>query len=89
MKKEIKKAASVLREIKAECKEEVIKDAEMPFLCNMDTGKETGFAVILTLSTKFDYSSWTLEKWRRRLDAEDYMISVSRNQLKVRFNVMF
>ena len=88
-KKEIKQAVSVLREIKAEAKEGVIKSSEMPSLCNIDTGKETGFAVILTLSTKFDYSSWTLEKWRRRLDADDYMISVSRNQLKVRFNVMF
>ena len=91
MKKEvlIKQAVSVLREIKAEDKEGAIKSSYMPTLCNIDTCKETGFAVILTLSTKFDYSSWTLEKWRRRLDADDYMIRVSRNQLKVRFNVMF
>lgn len=88
-KKEIKQAVSVLREIKAEVKEGVIKSSEMPSLCNIDTGKETGFAVILTLSTKFDYKRAMLEDWRRRLDADDYMISVSRNQLKVRFNVMF
>ena len=88
-KKEIKQAFSVLREIKAEVKEGVIKSSEMPSLCNIDTGKKTGFAVILTLSTKFDYERAMLEDWRRRLDADDYMISVSRNQLKVRFNVMF
>ena len=88
-KKEIKQAVSVLREIKAEVKEGVIKSSEMPSLCNIDTGKKTGFAVILTLSTKFDYERAMLEDWRRRLDADDYMISVSRNQLKVRFNVMF
>ena len=87
--KDIKKAVSVLREIKAEVKEGVIKSSEMPSLCNLDTGKKTGFAVILTLSTKFDYTSAMLEDWRRRLDADDCMISVSRNQLKVRFNVMF
>ena len=87
--KDIKKAVSVLKEIKAEVKDGVIKDSKMPSLCNMDTGKKTGFAVILTLSTKYDYPSATLEDWRRRLDADDYMISVSRNQLKVRFNVMF
>lgn len=88
-KKEIKQAASVLREIKAEVKEGVIKSSEIPSLCNIDTGQETGFAVILTLSTKFDYDNARLENWRRRLDADDYWISVSRNQLKVRFNVMF
>ena len=88
-KKDIKQAVSVLREIKAEVKEGVIKSSEMPSLCNIDTGQKTGFAVILTLSTKFDYDNARLEDWRRRLDADDYMISVSRNQLKVRFNVMF
>ena len=70
-KKEKQQAASVLREIKAEVKDGVIKDSEMPSLCNIDTGKKTGFAVILTLSTKFDYESATLEDWRRRMDADD------------------
>jgi hypothetical protein len=89
MSKTIEHAASVLKEIKAEINEDVIKDYEMPSLCNMQTARETGFAVILTLSTKFDYTSAVLDDWRKRLEADDYMISVKRNQLRVRFNIMY
>ena len=89
MSKTIEHAASVLKEIKAEINEDVIKDYEMPSLCNMQTARETGFAVILTLSTKYDYTSAVLNDWRKRLEASDYMISVKRNQLRVRFNVMY
>ena len=89
MNKTIEHAASVLKEIKAEINEDVIKDYEMPSLCNMQTARETGFAVILTLSTKYDYTSAILDDWRKRLEASDYMISVKRNQLRVRFNVMY
>ena len=88
-KKTTDRAFEVLKEIKAEVNSDVIKDHEMPTLCNMETCKETGFAVILTLSTKYDYTSAVLDDWRKRLEAEDYMISVKRNQLRVRFNVMY
>ena len=83
------RAFEVLKAIKAEVNSDVIKDHEMPTLCNMETCKETGFAVILTLSTKYDYTSAVLDDWRKRLEADDYMISVKRNQLRVRFNVMY
>ena len=89
MSKTTEHAASVLKEIKAEINEGVIKDYEMPTLCNMETARETGFAVILTLSTKYDYTSAILDDWRKRLEASDDMISVKRNQLRVRFNVMY
>lgn len=88
-KKTTDRAFEVLKAIKAEVNSDVIKDHEMPTLCNMETCKETGFAVILTLSTKYDYTSAVLDDWRKRLEADDYMISVRRNQLKVRFNVMY
>ena len=88
-KKTTEHAASVLKEIMAELDPDVIKDYEMPTLCNMETARETGFAVILTLSTKFDYTSAVLDDWRKRLEADDYMVSVKRNQLRVRFKVMF
>ena len=88
-KKTTEQAAKALKEIMAGLNPDVIKDYEMPTLCNMNTCKETGFAVILTLSTKFDYTSAVLDDWRKRLEADDYMISVKRNQLRVRFNVMF
>lgn len=88
-KKTTEHAASVLKEIKAEINPDVIKEYEMPTLCNMETARETGFAVILTLSTKFNYTSAVLDDWRKRLEADDYIISVKRNQLRVRFNVMY
>lgn len=88
-KKTTEHAASVLKEIKAEVNKEVIKDFEMPDICNMETAMITGFAVILTLSTKFDYTNRIFDNWMKRLEADDYMISVTRNQLRVRFNVMY
>lgn len=88
-KKTTEQAAKALKEIMAGLNPDVIKDYEMPTLCNMETARETGFAVILTLSTKFDYTSAVLDDWRKRLEADDYMISVKRNQLRVRFNVMY
>ena len=88
-KKTIEHAAGVLREIKAEVNSGVIKNHEIPVLCNMETGRETGFAVVLTLSTKYDYPSTIMEKWRKRLEAENYVISVMRNQLRITFNVMY
>ena len=88
-KKTTDRAFEVLKAIKAEVNSDVIKDHEMPTLCNMETCKETGFAVILTLSAKYDYTSAVLDDWRKRLEADDYMISVKRNQLRVRFNVMY
>lgn len=88
-KKTTDRAFEVLKAIKAEVNSDVIKDHEMPTLCNMETRKKTGFAVILTLSTKYEYTSAVLDDWRKRLEADDYMISVRRNQLRVRFNVMY
>ena len=89
MKKTPEYAAEVLNSIKADLNSDVIKDYEMPKLCNMKTCKETGFAVILTLSTKYDYASDILDEWKKKLNADDYMISVKRNQLHIRFNVMY
>jgi len=88
-KKTRKHAVKVIKEIVAGVRPDVIKNYEMPTLCNMQTAKVTGFAVILTLSTRYDYTSENLEDWRKRLEADDYIISVNRNRLQVRFNIMF
>jgi hypothetical protein len=68
MKKTPEYAAEVLNSIKADLNSDVIKDYEMPKLCNMKTCKETGFAVILTLSTKYDYTSDILDEWKKKLN---------------------
>ena len=88
-KKKREHAVKAMKEIVAGVRPDVIKNYEMPTLCNMETARETGFAVILTLSTRYDYTSKNLEDWRKRLDADDYIISVNCNRLQVRFNIMF
>ena len=88
-KKTIEHAVSVLKEIKAEVKGVVIKDYRILNFCNMETASVTGFAVCLTLNTKFDYNSQVFENWRKRLEADDYVIRVMRNQLRIRFDVMY
>ena len=88
-KKKREHAVKVMKEIVAGVRPDVIKNYEMPTLCNVETARETGFAVILTLSTRFDYTSEILEDWRKRLDAADYTIRVNCNRLQVRFDIMF
>ena len=88
-KKTIEHAANVLKEIKAEFNAGAIKDSEFSKLYKIGTERETGLAVVLTLSTKYVYPSTILDKWRKRLEAEEYVISVSRNQLRIMFIVMY
>lgn len=88
MKNSTKHAADVLNEIKAELKSDVIRCYKMPTICNMNTGEDSGFAVILTLNTKYDYSDVLLDVWMRRLEASYYIITVKRNHLRVRFYVL-
>ena len=82
-------AASVIEDIKAKVNKGVIKDYEMPSLCNMHTGETTGFAVCIQLGTKFDYTNAILDDWMKQLCADEYMISVKRTQLWVQFKVRF
>lgn len=81
--------ASVLEGIKAEVKGDVIKDSHISKWCDVETKREVGFVVYMTLSDKFDYTSWLLEKWRKRFDADAYVISVMQNTLRIRFHVMY
>lgn len=88
MKKTTKHSAEVLKEIKAELKSDVIRCYEMPTICNMNTCEDSGFSVILTLNTKYDYSNVLFDVWMRRLEASYYIITVKRNQLRVSFYVL-
>ena len=64
---DIEHAANVLKEIKADVEVGVFKDFHILKLCNIETARETGLAFVFTLSTKYDYPSSLLEKWRKRL----------------------
>ena len=85
MAKTIEHAAEVLKQIKSEVKEDVIKDYHMPTLCNMETGQDTGFAIVITLNTKYGYTDTVLNDWKTRLEAGEYVINVKRGQLQVKF----
>ena len=82
-------ARAVITTISEETNQEVIKNYEIPTLYDLETAQETGFAVVLTVSTKYDYTSDVLKMWQERFHADDYMIRVRRNQLRLRFNVRF
>lgn len=81
--------ASVLEEIKAEVKGEVIKDYEILGLVDAKAAGEMEFMVHLLLSNEFDYHSAVLENWRRRLEADYYVVGVLINKLAIRFYVRY
>jgi phage I-like protein len=89
MAKTTEHAAEVLKQIKSEVNEDVIKDYHMPTLCNMETCQDTGFAVVITLNTKYGYTDAVLNDWKTRLEANEYVINVKRSQLQVKFNVRY
>ena len=89
MEKTVKYAKSVIEALKQECVDGVIKDFEIPQLCNIKTGKNTGFAVILYVTSKYDYSEKLLGKWKKRFGADRYSVSARRNQLKIIFAISY
>ena len=78
-----------ITEIKAQFKVEVIKDYEIPPLVNTNTGEYKGFGVKLQLNTCYDYDEAMLAEWKRLLKADEWYISVKRNQLHVTFKVRY
>ena len=88
-KKTIEHAVDVLRDMKEEIYGEFIKDSFIFRSFDFEKARETGFAVSLTLSTGDGFHSTILEMWRKWLEAEEYVVSVSQNQLRITFNVMY
>ena len=87
--KTIECAAEVVKTIKSECNDGVIKDYRILTLTDIKTCKDVGFAVVFQLSTKYDYHNTVFDSWKDKLDAECYVIRVKRNQLEVMFKVYF
>lgn len=82
-------AANVLKEIKESVHADVIKDSHISRFCDVETKREVGFVVFMTLSDKFNYTSLLLEKWRKQFEADAYVVSVMQNTLRIRFHVMY
>lgn len=85
----LKDAFATIGVIRAQFEVEVIKDYEIPLLVNTNTGEYKGFGVKLQLSTRYDYDEAMLTEWKRLLKADEWYISVKRNQLHVTFMVRY
>lgn len=75
--------------IKKQYEVKVIKDYKIPPLVSFKTKEEIGFAVKLFLNTRYDYDDKSITTWKNLLKADDWYISVKRNQLSVTFKVRF
>lgn len=85
----LKNIVSAIGVIKNRFEVKVIKDYVIPPLVNLNTKQEIGFAVKLLLNTKYDYDEEMLTDWKRMLNADEWYISVKRNQLHIIFKVRY
>lgn len=76
-------------EIKKNVSADVIKVYEILPLVNTKTMQDTGFAVKLQLNTHYEYDEALLTEWKKLICADDWYISVKRNQLHVLFIVRY
>ena len=80
---------AAIKTIKGQYEVEVIKDYEIPPRINTKTCEYTGFGVKLQLNTRYDYNEEILDQWKQILKADDWYISVNRNQLHITFTVRY
>ena len=85
----LKHVVGAIGAIKAQFEVEVIKDYEIPPLVNTKTMQDIGFGVKLQLNTRYDYDEEMLTQWKNMLKADEWYISVKRNQLHVTFKVRY
>lgn len=85
----LKDAVAAIGIIKAQFDAEVIRDYEISPLVNTKTGEDIGFGVRMQLSTRYDYDEELLTEWKNMLKADEWYISVKRNQLHVTFKVRY
>jgi len=85
----LKDAVAAIGVIKAQFDDEVIRNYEIPPLVNTNTGENIGFGVKMQLNTRYDYDEEMLTQWKNMLKADEWYISVKRNQLHVTFKVRY
>lgn len=89
MKRTIEEAQEIVKTLQGIYAKGVIKDWEIPLLVNIETGKDTGFAVIIRIAPKYEYTNDLLNEWKEMLSADEYTITVKKNQLQVKFTVRY
>ena len=83
----IKNAISVLNDIKNSYGDKIIKEYTIPTLCNMETCETTGIAVNLKVNNKFTYPNNLLDQWKEKFHADEYRVSIHRNQLTIKYYI--
>ncbi len=85
----LRASVEAIEVIKSQYEVEVIKDYEMPPIVNMKTGKTTGHAVVIRLNTKYDYDDNIIETWKGLLNADEWSIRATKNQLWLTFRIHY
>ncbi len=85
----LKNIVSAIGVIKNRFEVKVIKNHNIYPLVNLLSKQEIGFAVKLLLNTRYDYNEELITDWKRMLNADEWFISVKRNQLHIIFKVRY
>ena len=88
-KKTDERITRVIKELNDEYVDGTIKEIEVPPLINTKTGKQTGYAVIVYLSSKYDYTDDFFDLWREKFGAVAFSVSAKRNLVKVKFTIRY
>lgn len=80
---------SVIEQLRKEYVRGTVKRVKAPPLINMKTGKQTGYAVIVFLSSRYEYSDDFLERWKDKFGAVAFSVSAERNLVKVKFTIRY
>ncbi|MBR3647101.1 MAG: hypothetical protein IKN59_01755 [Paludibacteraceae bacterium] len=85
----LKYVVAAIGVIKKQLEVDVLKDYDVLSLVNTKTMQDIGFGVKLQLNTRYDYNAEILMQWKNMLKADEWSISVKRNQLYVTFKVRY
>lgn len=89
MEKNVNKAIETIKALRREFASDAIKDYEILPLVNRKTLEDVGFAVVLWLNARYDYSDKLLGDWKERFLADGYSVFIDHNRLSVKFFVRF
>ena len=89
MEKSIEKTAENIKSLIASTNQGVVLDHTINSLVNTETMRDTGHAVVLTLSTKFDYPEDVLLKWKEMLGADYFHLRVRLNRIFITYYIHY
>lgn len=86
---DIMKFCDVISKLKIELVDDFIKDYSMSCLKDPKTGRELLTVIKLQLNTKYNFEEKTLRIIKERFEADDYYITVKRNQLHMKIKCYY